>query len=360
MLDDPESWQEFKAAISSLYLQYEYAQAPMSLPASLPSPPMPAASLPSLLPAAPVMHSSPQLPAPALMLSLAVLEALLSPAPPVTPAIPARSLLSASDAQSLQPAPLNWPLLAELLPDGVALSLTPSSVSVLPTLITAAPLPPLMLSFSPMPTALVCQAPHTPAAPPSLPTESVLLQTPILPAVSLAASLPHTPPATIATLVPSQPHPLAPSIPTAAHVPMICLPPVPDNVPPVSDSSLALLAKAHPLPCPPPVTVIAPTLKLLSPAAQQMLPAVPVIPPLPPPAQVLILPPPPLPDGLLATPDEEAFCPIRKGPILAVTDVVTTLPMSSPQLQLPSLLLQLVRTPALCIPDTSDRHVYFP
>ncbi|KAF8666295.1 hypothetical protein AX14_006504 [Amanita brunnescens Koide BX004] len=283
------------------------------------------------------MHSSPQPPAPALMLSLAALEALLSPAPPVTPAIPARSLLSTSDAQSLQPAPLNWPLLTEPLPDGAALSPMPSPVSMTPVLITAVPLLPPMLSFLPVPTAPVCQAPHAPAAPPSLPAESALLQTPLPPAVSLAALLPHTLPATVAALIPSQPHPLAPSILPAAHIPLIHPPPVPDDVPPVSNSSLALLAKARLLPCPPPVAVITPALKLPSPTAQQMLPALPVVPPLPPPAQVPILLPPPLPDGLLATPDEKAFRPIRKGPILAVTDVVTALPMSLPQLQLPSL-----------------------
>ena len=196
-LPEPGTWDDFKAAICDIYPQHE-AHTSAPLPASLPSPPMPAVSLPSLppaapvspslplppmstaslsslLPVAPVTCSSPQLPAPALMLSLAALGALPSPAPPVTPAIPAKSLLSASDAQSLQPVP------------------------------------------------------------PSLPAESAWLQTPLPPAVSLAVSPPHILPATVATLVPSQPHTLAPSIPPAACVPLIHPPPAPDNPPPTPD-----------------------------------------------------------------------------------------------------------------------------
>ncbi|KAF8664354.1 hypothetical protein AX14_006732 [Amanita brunnescens Koide BX004] len=223
-LEGPKTWQEFKTVIFEFYPQCEVAHMHTSLPASLPSPPMPAVSLPSLPPAA-----------------------------PMTPTIPAKSLSSASDVQSLQPAPLNLPLLAEPLPDGVALSPTPSPVRVPPVLITATF---LMLFFSPVPTAPVCQAPHASAALPFPPAESALSPAPALPVPQPAlttstplttTSLPRNPLAAIATLAPLRPHPPAPSIPpivlaipilpTHVQAPSVQPLPLPDELQPQPDDS---------------------------------------------------------------------------------------------------------------------------
>ena len=86
-LEGPKTWQEFKTVVFEFYPQREVAHMHLSLPASLPLPPMPTASLPSLLPAAPVTHSSPQSPAPAVMLTQAALQVLLS-APSNVPEAP--------------------------------------------------------------------------------------------------------------------------------------------------------------------------------------------------------------------------------------------------------------------------------
>ena len=180
-LEGPKTWQEFKAVIFEFYPQREVAHTHTSLPASLPSPPMPTASLPSLLPAAPVTHSSPQPPAPALMLSLAALEVPLSPAVPMTPAIPTLPLSPAPDARFLEaiaaaswspvqacpprvptaaprplPTPSNWPLRIKPLPDGVAPP---------PSLTTA---PPPCIATAP-PVAPVSKHLSVPLVPPLLP-----------------------------------------------------------------------------------------------------------------------------------------------------------------------------------------------
>ena len=82
LLDEPKTWEAFKTAIGDLYPQYEHAHAHTPLHASSP------------LLAAPITPWSPQPPAPALTLSLAALDALLSPALSNMPKAPGLSQLS--------------------------------------------------------------------------------------------------------------------------------------------------------------------------------------------------------------------------------------------------------------------------
>ncbi|KAF8694641.1 hypothetical protein AX14_001998 [Amanita brunnescens Koide BX004] len=169
-LPKPKTWDGFQSAICDVYPQHEaHTQSPLH------------ASLPSL--AAPITPWSPQPPAPALTLSLAALDALLSPAlsnmpeapglpqlsPATAPLSPVQVRLPHTPAPALRspsilPAPVSKPLhvpaIAQLLSD--ALHLPPSvEASQLPTTI---PLP-CALSLSRSPSPLLCHPPVAVVAP---------------------------------------------------------------------------------------------------------------------------------------------------------------------------------------------------
>ena len=180
-----------------------------------------------------------------------------------------------------------------------------------PVATRAATVPPPTAAQSQVPSALV--APLLSRPPESSPPTS-------------PAPLPRTLPATVAALVPSQPHPLAPSIPPAAHVPLIRPPPVPDDALPVTDSPLAPLAKTHPLP-----TVATVPLHSSGPAMRSLQPLLLVArstssaassAPLPTPMTTIsplpmrqLLPLLPRPDELLPLLDDRAFYLLRGGSV---------------------------------------------
>ncbi|KAF8659255.1 hypothetical protein AX14_007629 [Amanita brunnescens Koide BX004] len=207
-LADPASWEDFKRTLHEVFPQHKVASRSASLAASLPPLPMPSALLPSPLPATPIGSSLPQPPAPAVTLSLATLNALLSPTLSNMPKVP--------NLPQLSPA--------------------------------TAPLSPIQLRLLHTP-APALRSPSIPPAPKPL----------------------HAP--TVAQLLSNALH-LLPFV-EAPQLPMTTL-------------LLRALSPSHspsPLPCSLPVT---PALKSPSPATQQMLPAAPIILPLPPPTQAPI------------------------------------------------------------------------
>ncbi|KAF8630498.1 hypothetical protein AX14_010998 [Amanita brunnescens Koide BX004] len=115
-----------------------------------------------------------------------------------------------------------------------------------------------MLSFLPVPTAPVCQAPHAPAALPSMPAEPALPPTFVpsipqpgftTPTLLPAALLSHVPSAAVTAPAPFQPHPPAPLIPPVAptvrpllppaHDPLLPVPPAPDEPMMLPDDTVA-------------------------------------------------------------------------------------------------------------------------
>ena len=282
-----------------MYLRYECPQKPVPLPALLPPLPLPSAPLPSLPPAAPVAPSSPQFPAPTLMLSLTALEVLLSPAAPVTPAVSTMLLSPASDAQLLPPTPPDCQKLDELMLDEVGPLMTPCPAGVLPPLIVPASLPP-----TPLPLPAFRAHPPFPTVMSSLPCSK-----PKLPLVAQPELLVNAPPAT--PIMPSLLQPPAPAVMLAPAVPQALLCPTPFELPAVPVSSLPPASNA-PSPQPAPTdhllpTGITPAPKPSCPAAPSIAPAVPAILSLPRPAQVLSQRPLAKPDKLLPLPDDKAL-----------------------------------------------------
>ncbi|KAF8671259.1 hypothetical protein AX14_005697 [Amanita brunnescens Koide BX004] len=306
-LADPASWEDFKCTLHEVFLQHEVASRSASLAASLLPLPVPFAPPPSLLPAMPVTPSLPQLPVPALMMSQAVLEVLLSPlllTPPAdsaTPLLPApaapQSLVRAcplhvpAAAPRLSPASSDCLLLAEP-PQLVfaAPSLPPNEVLPSPTPSPVGPLPVLAIADSPPPGSpllLPAESASPPMLVPPVP-QPALIMSALLP----AALLPCAPPAAVAVLIPLQPHPPVPLIPSVvpvarplpppAHDPLLAVLPAPDDAPPTPDDKAFCWTRGGPAPTPA-VTCIVTILCTTPPVADvpPLLPATPGLLPAP-------------------------------------------------------------------------------
>ena len=167
---------------------------PIPQPALITPASLPTASLPCAPPTAAVA-------VPALTLSLTALE-VLSPAAPMTPAIPATLLSPASDARLLPPAPPDCQQLDELQLDEVGPLATPCPAGVPPPLVVPTSSPP-----APLPLPAFRARPPFPAVTSSLPVLAIADSPPpgsplLLPAESASPPLPVLPVPPPAPLLP--------------------------------------------------------------------------------------------------------------------------------------------------------------